>query len=132
MEDNRIRLSLCIWGFEDILHEDISKGIGFQPTKIHEKGKRLNPRYPKVAKENGWFLDYPGESSFKIQMDYFLDIIEKRRDFFSTITNKYLCEFSCLVQIDNINESTPWIHLGSKFFDVLKGLKIEFDIDIYV
>ena len=53
---NEIILRFCIWGFEDISHDEISKAIGFTPTKIYIKGQKKNPNFSALAKEtDGYF-----------------------------------------------------------------------------
>lgn len=71
-------------------------------------------------------------SSFDEQMNKMLDIIEQKIDLIKPLCQKYYCEFSCAIFIcyDN-GESTPSIHLNSRYNRILKDLDIEFDLDLY-
>ena len=52
-------------------------------------------------------------------------------EIFKYLCDKYLCEFSCgiYIYIDS-EESTPWVHLSDRYNNVIKVLKVEFDVDI--
>ncbi|PWG82123.1 DUF4279 domain-containing protein [Pararcticibacter amylolyticus] len=52
---------------------------------------------------------------------------------FKPLCEKYECEFSCALFVYFGNgESTPWVHLNSRYNKLIKELDIEFDIDLYV
>ena len=59
MEKNRIILSLGIWGFDDISHEEISNLLELTPTKTYVVGEKRNPNNPNspLIKRNGWIID---------------------------------------------------------------------------
>jgi len=135
MEDNknRIVLDIGIWDFEGISHDEITETIGVSPIKKHVKGERINPKFSPIAKKNGCIMTAPCSEydSFKVQMEALLDLIELKKEAFRALTSKYYCEFSCALYIYTDNEeSTPWVHLDSRYYEVTKELKIEFDIDI--
>jgi hypothetical protein len=65
-------------------------------------------------------------------MNALLDIIEPKLDLFKLFGPKYYCEFSCALFISYDNEeSTPWVHLNSRYNRLIKELNAEFDVDIY-
>jgi hypothetical protein len=39
MNKNEIWVSLCIWDFEDLTHEQLTELIGISPSKIHIKNQ---------------------------------------------------------------------------------------------
>ncbi|MGK6353564.1 DUF4279 domain-containing protein [Parapedobacter sp. DT-150] len=134
MERHEIKLSFCVWGFKDISHDDLTKILDVAPSKIFIEGERMNPKFPRLAKENAWFLDSPAErfADFNEKMGALLDIIESKIDKFEAVCNKYLCEFSCALFIQpKSEESIPWIHFGPRYIEVIRKVKIEFDFDIY-
>ncbi|MBZ5858567.1 DUF4279 domain-containing protein [Flavihumibacter profundi] len=131
---NEINLSFCIWDFDDITHSEITRLVGLQPSKIYIKGENKNTIGSALVKENGWIINASlvKYSSFEDQMNYLLDIIEPKIDVFKSLCEKYYCEFSCAVFIRYGNgESTPWVHLNSRYNKLIKELNIEFDIDLY-
>ncbi len=133
VEKNQIFLSFCVFGFDDVSHQDISNLLGIQPSKFHVKGLRMNPKVDRLAKKNGWFLDAfkSDNEDFETQMNSILDVIEKQLENFESICKRYYCEFSCAIFINNAEESVPWVHLGSRFNRINAKLGIEFDFDIY-
>ena len=130
---NEIDLSFCIWNYEDITHEDITKLTGLIPYIVYTKGQKKNPKFSALAKENAWIFrpTLDKEASFEQQMNSLLDILESKIDIFKPLCEKYYCEFSCAlyVYIDT-EESTPWVHLDKRYNNLIKELKIEFDVDI--
>lgn len=132
---NEIILDFCIWDFDDITHDDITHTLGLIPNKVYIKGQAINPKFPtKKADRNGWRFgsSIDKHSTFDEHMDKMLEIIEQKIDLFKPVCDKYYCEFSCalFIRYDN-GESTPWLHLNSRYNKVLKLLNIEFDLDIY-
>lgn len=133
MKRNEVKLSFCIWGFNDINHDELTEILEIKPSKIFIEGKRLNPKFPRLAKENGWFIDPPVAryASFSEKMTALLNIIEARREKLESICKRYYCEFSCAIYIYNDEESTPSVHLDSRYNNVTRDLNIEFDMDLY-
>lgn len=130
---NEIDLSLCIWGYEDITHQALTELTGLTPYEIYIKGQKKNPKFSALAKENGWILkpSLDKDASFEQQMDALLDILEPKIDLFKPLCEKYYCEFSCALYIYiDTEESTPWVHLNERYNNLIRELKIEFDIDI--
>ncbi len=137
MEKNKIILDFCIWGFDDITHNEITQIIGVTPIKLYIKGEKRNPNLPNsnLIDKNGWRMASPLSEycTFEQQMNAMLDIIEAKLAVFKFISKKYVCEFSCATFIyKENNESLPWIHLGSRYNKINKELNIEFDLDLYV
>lgn len=134
MKKNEISLSFCIWGFDDITHDQLTKLLDCIPSEVYVKGKRKNPKFSGLAKENGWIIDsqYDKYTSFDIQMNALLDILEPKKKILETICKQYYCEFSCALTVyaDN-GESTPWVHLNSRYNNLVRDLNIEFDLDLY-
>ncbi len=133
---NEIHLSFIIADFDDINHDDITKILDIKPSKIYIKGQKKYPASSvlTLVKRNRWILKSQLDeySSFEDQMNAMLDIIESKIDLFRPFCQKYCCEFSCaiFVRYDN-NESTPSLHLNSRYNRVIKELNIEFDLDLY-
>lgn len=114
--------------------DEITQLVGYQPSKTFIKGHRKSSIGSALAEENGWIMDSLAgkNASFEDQLNSLLDVIEFKIDVFKLLSNRYYCEFSCALYIYfNNEESTPWIHLGTRYNQLLKELNIEFDIDIY-
>jgi len=110
---HEVDLRFCIWGFEDLIHSEITSKLGIEPLKIYIKGERKNPKYSAVSKNNGWIMKPLREklASFEDQMEAMLDVIEANKDAFKFFTEKYYCEFACAVFIrDDNGESAPSVH----------------------
>lgn len=133
MTKNETQLSFCIWNVIDISHEAISNLLEITPSKVHIKGERLNPKFSKLATQNGWFLDSPAGpgASFEQQMDALLDILDPKMEVLKTICNKCYSEFSLAVWINDRCESMPSIHLSARYHAFANQLKSEFDVDMY-
>ena len=131
---NEIVLRFGIWGFTDITHDDITRSMGVNPSKIYVKGERKNPKLPGLAKDNGWLLEPTCDrySSFEIQLADLLQILESKIDIIRNYCLKYTCEISCGVFIYFENgESSPSIHLNSEYNRIVRELNLDFDVDIY-
>lgn len=131
---NEIFLDFCIWGFEDISPEEITKMVNIQPVRIYKKGEKQNPKFNTVAKENGWRMNagLNKYTSFDIQMNALLDMVESRYEVFKTLSEKYYCEFSCAIYMRyDEYESAPALHLNSRYNKIIKEMNIEFDLDLY-
>jgi hypothetical protein len=131
---NEVFLDFCIWNFEDVTHEEITQRLGIVPTRIYVKGQRIDPKFSRISKKNGWRMSSGLDkyASFADQMKAMLDIIEFKIDLFRPFCEKYYCEFSCAVYIRYDNgESTPWVHLDARYNRLVKELNIEFDVDLY-
>lgn len=135
--NNEIVLRFGIFDFEDVSHDDITSMLDLLPTKVLIKGQRRNPKNTNspLINRNGWLIDAPSGkySSFEDQMTFFIELIYSKLDLFRPLCKRYYCEFSCALFIyaDN-EESTPWIHLGSRYNKMAEELNIEFDLDLYV
>lgn len=132
---NEIILRFGIWDFEDVSAEQISDLLGITPNKVYVKGQRKNPKFASLSKRNGWLIDSMVDkySPFEDQMDSLLSVIEDKIDLFKSLCEKYYCEFSCAIFVYFENgESIPWVHLGTRYNEILKELNIEFDVDLYV
>ncbi|RKR85078.1 uncharacterized protein DUF4279 [Mucilaginibacter gracilis] len=136
MAKNKVVLDLRISGFEDIKHDELTQLIGFQPIMVFVIGDKRNPRNPNspLIKRNSWLMGSGLDeyASFDDQMNAMLTIIESKLDIFRDLSKKYYCEFSCAIftYADN-GESTPWIHLDSRYNKLIKEVDIEFDLDLY-
>jgi hypothetical protein len=134
---NEVVLRFCIWDYNDITHQEITKNLGIEPYKIYVKGQKKNPNNLEgsaLVKENGWLMDSTLDhfASFEEQMHAMLDIIESKIDLFRPLCEKYYCEFSCAIFIRYENgESTPSVHLDARYNRLIKELNIEFDVDLY-
>ena len=137
MKKNEVILGFSIIDFNDITHNEISQTLGVEASFVRVKGQKKNPRNPNspLIEVNKWMIDSGLDkySDFDSQMDALLDIIESKYDLFKQFCEKYCCEFSCgiFVYFDN-GESTPWVHLDSRYNKINKELNIEFDVDFYV
>ncbi len=134
MNKNEIFLRIIICNFDDISHDEISALIGQQPTNIHIKGQRINPKWRRIANKNAWMLNsgHDKYTPFNIQLDCLLNLIESKYDVFKILTSKYYCELACALYVYRDNEeSTPSLHLTERYHKVTTGLTIEFDLDLY-
>ncbi|MDY6024799.1 DUF4279 domain-containing protein [Bergeyella zoohelcum] len=130
---NDVNLRFCIWDYEDITHEDITNLLGIKPYKIYVKGEKMNPKFNRVSKSNAWILGTPYENKddFNNQMDKILDVLEPKIFVLKELSERYYCEFSCAIFLNNREESTPWIYLSKRYNDFIRKVNVEFDIDIY-
>lgn len=131
---NEVVLSFVIADFDDIGPEEITKALGIIPSRIYIKGQKKNPNFSGLSKRNRWIMGSSLDkyASFEEQMKAMLDVIESKIDLFRPFCEKYRCEFSCAIflRYDN-QESTPSVHLNSRYNRVVKELNIEFDVDLY-
>ena len=134
---NEVIVRFCIWDFDDLTHEEMSNLLGIMPDKTYIKGQKRNPNSATgkaVFSRNGWLMasGLDKYSSFEDQMNALLDVIEPKIDVFKPICEKYNCEISCAMFVYTGNdESTPSMHLNSRYNKVAKELNIEFDLDLY-
>jgi hypothetical protein len=130
---NEIIVRFGIWNFDDISHEMITESLGVMPMKIYVKGEKIDSKSQRVAKENAWLFESSlGKyAAFEDQLDSILDILESKIEILKPICDKYYCEFSCALFIYNNEESTPSLHLSSRYNSIIKDLNIEFDLDLY-
>jgi hypothetical protein len=131
---NEVYLDFIIADFEDITHEDITQTLNINPAWVHVKGQKRNPKFAIISKNNVWSMSSGLDkyASFEDQMNAMLDVIESKIELFRPFCEKYYCEFSCAIYIRYDNEeSTPWVHLNTRYNRLLKELNIEFDVDLY-
>jgi hypothetical protein len=138
MKKNELILRFGIYGFNDVAHDMITQSLNIEPDYVRIKGQKKNSKNPEstaTIDTNSWLMGSGLDqySSFDDQMNSLLDIIESKIDLFKPLCEKYHCEFSCgiFVYFDN-GESTPGVHLDSRYNKILKELNIEFDVDLYV
>lgn len=132
--NHEVILRFCLWDFDDISSEDITKTLGIKPEIIYKKGQQKNPNSISLAKNNGWIMGSSLDkyTSFEEQMNALLDIIEAKIDKFKPLCNKYYSEFSCAIFIRFENgDSYPSVHLDKRYNKIIKELNIEFDLDLY-
>ena len=96
---NEVILDFCIWDFNDITSDDITRILGIQPVKVYLKGEKRNPQNPTstvVIKKNGWRMRSTLDkySTFEDQMNAMLDVIESKIDLFRPLCERYFAEFS--------------------------------------
>jgi hypothetical protein len=132
---NNMYFDFCIWNYEDITHEDITKLLNINPTMIYIKGKPMNPKMKILAKKNGWRIDNPldNKSLFEDQLNAMLDLLEPKIEILQMLSKKYGCEyeFSLAIFIYNRKESTPWVHLTPRYNEFIRQVEVEFDLDLY-
>lgn len=131
--ESEIHLTLGIWGFTEISHNEISDIVGLQPVKVHIKGERINPKFLTVSKENGWMYTHSKMVTrpFEEQMNELISIIKDTGGGLKQLSSKYYCELSCAVFKKGEDESMPWVHLTKDHVQFLNDFNIEFDLDIY-
>ena len=132
---NKIVLDFCIWDFDDITPEVITQILDIQPVQVYIKGQKTRPNLALINEQNGWRMTSGLDeyTSFEEQMNSLLDILEQKHELLKPLCDKYICEFSCALFIaKSRKESTPWVHLNSRYNRFIKELNIEFDIDIYL
>src|ERR1700760_2382924 len=98
---NEIFLHFVIWDFDDISHDEITRILNIEPIRIYVKGDRVNPKFERLAKTNGWRMGCGLDkyTPFEDQLTAILDIIEPKIDLFRPFCKKYKCEFSCAIYI---------------------------------
>ncbi|PTS93109.1 hypothetical protein DBR11_25910 [Pedobacter sp. HMWF019] len=135
---NEIIVRFGIHDFHDITHSEITEILGgIQPDKIYVKGEKRNPNNidSPLIKKNSWILGsgLSKYSPFEDQMESLLDTIESNIHRFKILCDRYCCEFSCALFVYAGNdESTPWVHLNSRYNELVRKLNVEFDVDLYV
>jgi hypothetical protein len=133
MVGNDVNLSFCIWDYEDITHEDITKTLGLNPYRIYVKGKPKDPKFNRISKRNGWIYGAPYHNgdSFEEQVNKILDALEPKIPILQEYAKKYYCEFSCAVFLMNNEESTPWVHLTKRYNAFIREVDARFDLNFY-
>ncbi|HTF18698.1 MAG TPA: DUF4279 domain-containing protein [Chryseolinea sp.] len=131
--ENEIHLTLGIWGFTDITHQDITTMLDLQPAKIHMFGERINPKFLPIAQENGWMFVHSKivTESFEKQMTELVSLLKSKSQILKQLSEKYYCELSCAIFKKSEDKSLPWVHLNKDHIDFLKEFNIEFDLDLY-
>ncbi|MEO6981062.1 MAG: DUF4279 domain-containing protein [Mucilaginibacter sp.] len=133
---NKVDLRLIICDFEDIDHVEISRLTGIAPVYVRVKGEKRNPKNPEspLWKNNLWSMNGGTDefAGFDEQMTALLDIIENNIEVFKPLCLKYYSEFACAVFTYKDNdESTPSVHLGTRYNKIAAELNSEFDLDLY-
>jgi hypothetical protein len=133
---NYIVLTFSIWNHDGMTHEEITEMVGITPTEVFVKGahKPNTLNKPMVYSFNAWFLEAGLDkyADFEQQMNALLDILEPKQEILKPLSEKYKCEFSCMVKIYYGNgESTPSIHLSQRYNRFVNNVKADFDIDLY-
>jgi len=130
---NKIVLTIGIWDFEDITHQEISDALGLTPIKIFVKGEKTNPKFQVLAKKNGWMYSQVDREyePFKDQLDSLIELIKSRQTIWKKFARNYYCELSCAIFKDDAEESMPWVHLTREHIGFLNEFRIEFDLDLY-
>jgi len=136
MERNKVDLRLIICDFNDIDHAEITKLTGITPVYFRIKGEKRNPQNPDspLWENNLWSMNSGLDefADFDAQLTALLNIIESKIDVFKPLCLKYYSEFACAVfTYKNNDESTPWVHLGSRYNKIAAELNCEFDLDLY-
>jgi len=130
---NEIHLTIGIWRFKDITHQEITDSLGLQPKKILIEGEKTNPKFLTIAKENGWMYTHSKDVTkpFEEQMNELLTVLRERSDALKKLSGKYYCELSCAIFKKDEDESMPWVHLTRNHIRFLNDFNIEFDLDLY-
>ncbi|CVK16164.1 protein of unknown function (DUF4279) [Apibacter mensalis] len=132
---NNMYFDFCIWNYEDITHEDITRMLEITPSIVYVKGQRIRPNIPRLSKQNGWILKNPldNKSLFEDQLNAMLDLLEPKIEILQMLSKKYGCEyeFSLALFIYNRKESTPWVHLTPRYNEFIRQIEVEFDLDLY-
>ncbi|WP_447951111.1 DUF4279 domain-containing protein [Chryseobacterium koreense] len=131
--DNDLNVNFCIWEYEDITHEEITKELSLIPHKVYIKGEKVHPKVERLAKQNGWIYGAPyfNKDDFETQMNKILDALEPKIPILREYAKRYYCEFSCAIFLNNRDESTPWIHFDKRYNAFIREVDAEFDFDIY-
>jgi hypothetical protein len=131
--ENEIHLTLGIWDFTDISHQQITDVLGLHPIDIHVLGEKINPKFLPVAKKNGWMYTHSKNVTepFEKQMNELVFVLRDKRNGLKKLTDKYHCEISCAIFRKSDEESMPWVHLTKDHIFFLNEFSIEFDLDLY-
>lgn len=131
---NEIILRFCIWGFDDLTHDEITQSLKILPSKIYIKGQKKNPKFGALAKHNGWLFEVTTDRQepFEYQLKKLLQVIEPKADIIGDFSNRYSCEISCALFIyyDN-GESIPSVHINTEYSKIVSRLNLDIDFDIY-
>jgi hypothetical protein len=136
-KSNKIEVRLEISHFDDISHDEISRRLGLQPSRIYVKGQPRSPLMTMRAKENRWLFNlYDAEQPRPIienQLDELIRLVKANRNAFTSLCKKYTCGIFCIVTIyEGLNESIPAVYLEKRHVRLLNTLSALFDVDIYV
>ncbi|UIR55057.1 DUF4279 domain-containing protein [Sphingobacterium sp. SRCM116780] len=128
-----LSLRFCIWQYEDVTHEEITSTLGLLPYKVYVKGEHVYPQYERLAKDSGWIYGTPynNPDDFVTQMDKILDALEPKIPILREYAEKYHCEFSCAIFINNKEESAPRIYLDKRYNAFIREVNAIFDVEIY-
>jgi len=128
-----LNLRFCIWQYEDITHEKITDELGLTPHRTFVKGKPVNPKVTRLAKNNVWIYGtpYQNEDDFMAQLDKILDVLEPKIPILRKYAKKYSCVFSCAIFINNKEESAPRIYLDKRYNAFIREVDAIFDVEIY-
>lgn len=133
--ENYLKLSFCIWDFNDISHDDISRELNLVPSITYIKNEHIRPEVERIAKDNGWIYEISSTeencNDFNAQLNLLLDILEPRIAQIKKYSSNYYCEFSCAIFLFSKEESTPWVHFDKRYNEFVKNTNVEFDFDIY-
>lgn len=132
---HKLFISFGIYDFEDISHDEISKIMELQPSKIFIKGERRHPNFLIKANENSWIIhsNNYGYGSFEEQMNSLISLIESKKHELKEFKEKYYLEISCALRIaKNVNEYIPSIYMTREMLEILGALSISVDYDVYL
>ena len=134
---NQIEVRLEISHFDDITHEEISRRLGLQPSRIYVKGQPRSPLLSQRSPENRWLFNlYDAAQPRPIieqQLDALSRLVDANPSAFISLCTTYTCGVFCIVTIyKDLNESTPAVYLEERHVRLLNTLSALFDVDIYV
>lgn len=97
--------------------------------KTYIKGEKIRENSPGRSQRNGWIYgaEYETGKDISEQMEEVLEVLTPKLAY----SEKYCCEISCALFLNNREESVPWIHLDKRQIDFLKDVNAEFDLVIY-
>ncbi|UOQ97346.1 DUF4279 domain-containing protein [Hymenobacter sp. 5317J-9] len=131
---NEIDVRLCFWEFEDLPPEAITEMLGVEPTKVMRQGEPRGPKGLRVWPYNGWVWEASADKSvpFEDQCTTVLDLLVAHRDAVLSFCHRCTPELSCAlrVYVDN-GESTPSVHLNTRYHALASEFNLSFDLDLY-
>lgn len=127
MASDSAKASLRIFS-EQLSCSDITKFIGIQPTKFHEKGSPVSKNSTSIRDESLWVYSPELSGDLEDQIQSLANTLIET-DSVNIIKDEVTMEFFCSVSSDNGQGS---VFLDSSIISKLSSLGIELSIDYYL
>ncbi len=108
--------------------QEITGALGVQQTRFWHQGDPQHGDTGQLYQDNGWAITsgLPQNEEFQTHLEALLAIIEPRLDAFTDICTRYHAELWGTIQMyDELEVSTPWIHIDKPMMRILAQLGAE-------